>query len=101
MHLSYASRWAALDAFTALLDEEVIEQWTALNESSEQSPHMVLLRAWDTCARILDEPVPFSSLMLVFQNPKSLCHEEKMNQADDFHCLQVCTSALLACYYYL
>lgn len=48
------------------------------------SPHMLLLRAWDKSALVLDEYTPYSSLVLIVTNRRGICNEEKLLQRDDY-----------------
>lgn len=56
------------------------------------SPHLLLVRAWEKSAVVLDEYTPYSDLVLVLTNKRGICNEEKLLQRDDYQSFLVSTT---------
>ena len=94
-HLSWSVRRYVMDTLLFLITEEVYhcyaEKVAGPGSDSDAlpddvpSPHLLLVRAWEKSALVLDEYTPYSTLVLIVTNMRGICNEEKLLQRDDYH----------------
>ena len=122
-HLSWSVRRYVMDTLTLLITEEAYQCYeekvaTLLNTNASglpragtgtgsdalpddvPSPHLLLLRAWEKSALVLDEYTPYSTFVLVVTNKRGICNEEKLLQRDDYHAFLVhCGLVIVSIYF--